>query len=367
MTQDSLSITLGATCSEPIDLLLNRDARKGPVIDLTTKIELQGDLKLTGTVDKTGESLAFDTFDSEDWKPGTSVATSTFHDGTVIDWISSDGKEMGFSRNGVPLKLPKDERVTITRKDAGINVFLSRDVMLHGTFLEGNTRIKFDEDVRDYDWQTKSRVEVIYEGLQTTETGNTVIAQKNTGPLSISWISPDGRIIELDETKSSFVPTGSDVFVRHTTEYRMKITPSHNLMEKKPGTFTTLGEMTAIDQGATSAIGTIQGSGYELENGKYWMRLNVTSGATGLVVGQVWLEGDASGYGSGQTYSAADDPNSIKISHFPTGLVGQLNNLTATASYWHSIQSCDITTAQQKQNAVDAIANQNQFQTFFRP
>jgi hypothetical protein len=109
------------------------------------------------------------------------------------------------------------------------------------------------------------------------------------------------------------------------------------------------------------AVGTIQGMGYVLTSGGYSLRLNVSSGVTGQVVGQVWLKGDGNGYRPhvrGLTTA---------ITHLPRRLAAGLNDDTVTASYWQSVPSCDVMTAPQKQSAIDAIATQNQFQTFLRP
>jgi hypothetical protein len=54
------------------------------------------------------------------------------------------------------------------------------------------------------------------------------------------------------------------------------------------------------------------------------------------------------------------------VFHFPSDIISKLNDDAATASYWDSIPSCDTLTAAQKQNAIDAVTQQTQFQTFFR-
>jgi hypothetical protein len=149
----------------------------------------------------------------------------------------------------------------------------------------------------------------------------------------------------------------------------MVITLPHSLARHAPtfrsGVFSTSDQksgdtLTVSDDTHAAAIGTIQGMGYVLDSGEFTLRLNVSSGTTGQVVGQVWLQGD------GTDYSPTSDAR-VVLTHMPRRLVASLNDDTPTASYWQSVPSCDVVTAQQKQNAIDAIATQNQFQTFFRP
>lgn len=101
--------------------------------------------------------------------------------------------------------------------------------------------------------------------------------------------------------------------------------------------------------------------GYVLDSGHFSLRLNVSSGITGQVVGQIWVEGD------GSDFVPRAEQQTLTIKHFPRRLAASLNDNAQTTSYWLSIPSCDVATALQKQSAIDAIATQNQFQTFLRP
>lgn len=333
-TQDSLTATFGATCAEPLKELAGAASIRVPSFGLR------------GTTAKADKIVKF----AQDvrpagWSPGMSLKGPNLSDTSSIVKILQNGTVVELSEpakyNGESLMEPPSRDPTI--------VEFAVDVPLEGATKQCSDIVLFPVDVRDHDWYAQGAV------YSPSVPGGTRIAS----------ISADGRVVRLSKPATE---TGrTHLFER--VDYRMAITLPHSLAKQAPefraGVFSTSdqksGDTVTISGSAGQvAVGTIRGMGYVLDTGEFTLRLNVSSGLTGQVVGQIWLKGN------GTHYSAQTDAQA-SITHLPPRLIANLNDDTPTANYWQSVPPCDVATAQQKQNTIDAIATQTQFQTFFRP
>jgi hypothetical protein len=352
MTQDSLTVTLGATCNEPVDEI------GGPA-----------DIKIPATPfkGKTAKDNSSILFDHDvrpgGWHVGMGVTAPTLADNSIIAAISSDGKNVTVSE-----KAKRDaDAVLVEPQGAGgpISVEFKTDSAFKGWVKPGDAHVRFAQDVREQDWYVGALI------LSDTFPQDTAIAS----------ISSDGRLVTFSHPANADVIAG-EYELHETVIYSMQVTLPHSLALSaanfRPGVFTTSDPKISSDtlnisvwappapgdstpQVRQVAVGTLQGMGYVLDSGTYSLRLNVSSGVSGQVVGQVWLKGD------GRNYAPIKTDMKSSVIHLPRRLAAGLNDDTVTASYWQSVPSCDVMTALQKQTAIDAIATQNLYQNFFRP
>jgi hypothetical protein len=412
-TQDSLTATLGATCSMPESesIGITTISSPPPVAVMTHKalkeVKLDDDLQSLG------------------WKPGTPLSGANVPPGTTIDSI---------------VKSPIDHKTTLTISayptadgpdlwHVPATIITGQNIPVKATIHQGSDEMTVDTNVIDRGWWkgmpvsgaglaalpplsailTKNSEEIelndnpsskgwaigmpvtandssvvlpgtIIEKLaQKIQAGRTIFvvtlsepvrrggnANFIANPNSIESISADSHLVTLSQPAER---DGHDVPVQVNIEYAFTVSAPHGLSRQStrfdPEVFSTMGSptydtLTVTSSGKPMAVGSIQWAGYVLGTGDFSLRGMVNSGVTGQTIGQIWLSGNSAAY-NGLSLIQQD-----LIVHFPHKLVSNLNDDFVTASYWDSVPACDVLTAAQRQNAVDAVGLQNQFQTFFR-
>ena len=274
------------------------------------------------------------------WQRALLVTGTNIPPGTTIADIQNDGRVLVLSQ---PARGTGPVDVTVHSPPEA------------GTMNAGSRDLHFATDVRTEGWKPGAPVRAM-----------TAIAHRS----KIEGVSSDGRTVQLSDT--ALADGTEDLTIN--LDYALTLTLPHSLAFKSPrfaaGVFSTAGgqsfdTLSVRSGGVETALGTVQWTGYVLDSGEFSLRGSVNSGITGQLVGQIWLQGNSKDYRGG--IGVINTPNQDLITHFPIRLVSALNDDTATASYWDSLQSCDmVTAANSKQSAVDAIVLQNQFQTFFR-
>ena len=122
------------------------------------------------------------------------------------------------------------------------------------------------------------------------------------------------------------------------------------------------GSLSVKSAGVSQAKAAVQWSGYILDDGRFVLRGTISNLLTGQTAGQIWLEGPSNTL---KFDTPTDLPTSL--THFPTNLALSLaDKPLPTVDYWSAIPTCDSMTAVQKQNTIDLLTLQNQYQTFFR-
>jgi hypothetical protein len=411
-TQDSLTVTFGATCDAPLvarPLAGFLHTIASPRVSLAAN---GNSFVVPGSAEVLG------------WKTGMPVVAFDLGTGAQATAIPANTTILSIAQDTSSFRVTMSQSATGTADVIAVppvfRVTLGQIPNATGVIPASRDSISFTDSVTDKGWYAGMRIDgdgidpgtgikaisedgrVIYLTVPANRAGNTNVlayfsplsGQASSDPsqpsdlifasnvLSQGWrkgMPVAGLGIPLGTTIASIedggyrvtlsvpVTAGTHLLTVYVT-YSFTVTTPHNILLGSPGfssgVISTIGAQAAdlISVGwgdRTFAYGTVQWTGEVLSNGDFALRGVISSGASGQAIGQVWLSARA------DQYSDTRRPISGLVTQFPEKLVAKLNDDAPTGTYWDSVPSCDTITATQKQGAIDAIDLQNQFQSFF--